>query len=186
MSTPTRKPQRTQPVPCQPLTRVHYFTGQLLSAEDFAAEQTYFREKLRRHNRALHQLGVVDGLEVTLASRGVRVAPGFALDAAGNEICVPVAQKAPLPSMMGEVYVVLRYTEIGINPLPVLVPPGEATTDTVFSRVQESFEIGYDPPGANSPPASPQDPAPPLRLARLRFVRGRWRVDPRFQRPTAR
>jgi hypothetical protein len=65
---------------------VNYVTGHLLSVEDFTAEQDYVREKLRRHNRALHQPGVVDGLEVTLESPGVRVAPGFALDAAGNDI----------------------------------------------------------------------------------------------------
>jgi hypothetical protein len=185
MRTLTRKPQRPQLVPCQPLSRVHYSTGQVLSIEDFTAEQNYFREKLRRHNRALHQPGIVGGLEVTLDSPGVRVAPGFALDAAGNEICVPVAQGAPLPSLVGEVYVVLRYAEIRADPIPVLGPPGEGNADSVPSRIQESFEIGFEPPGANPTPASPQDASPPIRLARHRHVRGRWRVDARFRRPKA-
>ena len=66
MSTLNRKPQRPQPVPCQPLSRVRYVTGQVLPVDDFIAEQNYFREKLRRHNRTLHQPGIVDGLEVTL------------------------------------------------------------------------------------------------------------------------
>jgi len=127
---------------------VNYVTGYLLSAEDFTAEQDYVREKLRRHNRSLHQPGVVDGLEVTLESPGVRVAPGFALDAAGNEICVPVAQGPPLPSIVEEVYLVLRYKEIGVNPIPVLGLPGNGNADGVPSRIQESFEIGYDPPAA--------------------------------------
>ena len=188
MSTPKRTPQRPQPVPCQPLSRVHYSTGQVLSVEDFTAEQDYFREKLRRHNRVLHQPGVVDGLEVTLESPGVRVAPGFALDAAGNEICVPIAQEARLPPSAGEVYLVLRYTEIGIHPIPILgpLPLGEENADSVPSRIQESFEIGFERPGANPTPASPRDPSPPVRLARLHLVRGRWRVDARFRRPKAR
>jgi len=186
MSTPTRKPQRPKLDPCQPLVRVHHATGQVLSVAEFTAEQTYFREKLRRHNRAVHQPGVVDGLAVTLEASAVRVAPGFAVDAAGNEICVPVAQSAPLPSVAGAVYVLLRYKEIAVNPIPVLGPPGEGNTDGVPSRIQESFEIGYDPPGANSPPTAPQDPAPPIRLARLRRVRGRWQLDARFRRPKAR
>lgn len=47
------------------LTRPRYFNGQLLTADDLQAEQNYFREKLRRHNRCLHGWGVVRGLEVT-------------------------------------------------------------------------------------------------------------------------
>jgi hypothetical protein len=185
MSTLKRKPQRPQPVPCQPLSRVRYVTGQVLSVDDFIAEQNYFREKLRRHNRTLHQPGIVDGLEVTLESPGVRVAPGLALDAAGNEVCVPVAQGASLPSMVGEVYVVLRYTEIEAHPIPVLGPPGQGNAASVPSRIQESFEIGFDRPGANPTPALSQDASPPIRLAHLRPVRGRWRVDARFRRPEA-
>lgn len=180
MSTSERKTQRPRPIPCRPLTRVHYFTGQLLSADDFIAEQDYVREKLRRHNRALHRPGILDGLEVGLQSPGVRVAPGFALDAAGNEICVPVAQGAPLPSMAEEVYLVLRYKEIEASPIPVPGPAGEGNAASVPSRIQESFEIAYDRPGTSHPPASP-----PIRLARLRLVRGRWRLDPRFRRPKA-
>jgi hypothetical protein len=185
MDRPQGKRKRHQPTPCHALSRVNYVTGHLLSAEDFTAEQDYVREKLRRHNRALHQPGVVDGLEVTLESPGVRVAPGFALDAAGNEICVPVAQWAPLPSIVGEVYLVLRYQEIGVNPIPVLGLPDNANADCVPSRIQESFEVDFEPPGANPTPASPQDASPPIRLARLRLVRGRWRVDARFRRPKA-
>ena len=44
--------------------RLNYFYGQMLSAADFRAEQSYFREKLKLHNRCLHGYGVVCGLEV--------------------------------------------------------------------------------------------------------------------------
>jgi hypothetical protein len=185
MSAATRKPQRHPSVPCQPLTRVHYFTGRLLSAEDLAAEYVYLREKLRRHNRTLHQPGIVDGLEVALESHEVRVGPGLALDAAGNEICVPVAQRAALPSTPGEAYVVLRYKEIGINPIPVVGLAGEVSPDPAPSRIQESFEIVFERPGGTQCSTSPSDSAPSIRLARLRSVRGRWRLDVRFRRPWA-
>lgn len=178
--------QRHPTAPCQPLTRVNYFTGRLLSAEDFILEQDYVREKLRRHNRSLHQPGVVDGLEVSLETPDVRVAPGLALDAMGNEICVPVAQSAPLPPVAREVYLVLRYQEIGIYPIPVPGTSGEGTTDHMPSRIQESFEIDYAPAGGTHLPAPPQGTLPSVRLARLRFTRGRWRVDTRFRRPKAR
>jgi hypothetical protein len=45
-------------------TRLRYFYGQMLSAQDFQIEQDYFREKLKLHNRCLHGYGVVCGLEV--------------------------------------------------------------------------------------------------------------------------
>ena len=186
MNRPQEKPKSHQSTPCQTFTRVNYFTGQLLSPQDFTDEQNYFHEKLRRHNRSLHQPGVVDGLEISLETPDVRVAPGLALDAAGNEICVPVAQSAPLPSGPREVYVVLRYKEIGINPIPVPGTTGEGTTDCLPSRIQESFEIRFAPTGGTRPPTPPQDPSPPVRLARLRFTRGRWIVDARFRRPKAR
>ncbi len=46
------------------LRRVTYRYGQLLDAQDFLDEQTYFREKIKLHNRCLHGFGVVCGLEV--------------------------------------------------------------------------------------------------------------------------
>jgi hypothetical protein len=54
-------------VPCievPELTRLRYFYGQMLGPADFQAEQDYFREKLKLHNRCLHGYGVVCGLDV--------------------------------------------------------------------------------------------------------------------------
>src|SRR5262245_12368229 len=42
--------------------RLNYFFGQLLSANDFRAEQQYFREKIKLHNRYLHGHGIACGL----------------------------------------------------------------------------------------------------------------------------
>jgi len=47
--------------------RLRYFYGQMLHARDLQAEQAYFREKLKLHNRCLHGWGVVCGLDVTPA-----------------------------------------------------------------------------------------------------------------------
>ena len=46
------------------LTRLKYFYGQMLGVHDFQTEQSYFRDKLKLHNRCLHGYGTVCGLEV--------------------------------------------------------------------------------------------------------------------------
>jgi hypothetical protein len=45
-------------------TRLAYFHGQMLGARDLQTEQSYFREKLKLHNRCLHGYGTVCGLKV--------------------------------------------------------------------------------------------------------------------------
>lgn len=52
---------------CTPLPefeRLNYYYGQNLGVAEFLAEQQYFLEKLRLHNRCLHGWGIVCGLEV--------------------------------------------------------------------------------------------------------------------------
>jgi hypothetical protein len=46
------------------LTRLRYFHGQMLAANDLQAEQDYFKKKLLLHNRCLHGYGTICGLKV--------------------------------------------------------------------------------------------------------------------------
>lgn len=55
--------------------RLNYFYGQMLGAADFRAEQDYFREKMKLHNRCLHGYGVVCGLRVVPVPSEGRCAP---------------------------------------------------------------------------------------------------------------
>jgi hypothetical protein len=79
------------------LTRVNYFDKQFLKVEEFQAEQQYHIDARHRLTKAFLQWGVVDqppvagvkvtNLEVTKASdTEVKVAPGLAIDASGQEI----------------------------------------------------------------------------------------------------
>ena len=61
----TTKTHHASCAPVPDFTRLKYFYGQMLSAQDFQKEQDYFREKLKLHNRCLHGYGVVCGLRVT-------------------------------------------------------------------------------------------------------------------------
>ncbi len=75
------------------LERVHYFARQLITADDMTAEQEYFRQKLRRHNRYLHGWGVVCGCSVLPYPDSdhpwqVRVCPGYIITSQGDEILI--------------------------------------------------------------------------------------------------
>jgi hypothetical protein len=75
------------------LERVRYFPRQLMTAEDMRTEQSYFVERLRRHNRLLHGWGIVCGLQVLPDATAdqpwrVKVCPGAAVAATGDEIDV--------------------------------------------------------------------------------------------------
>src|SRR6185312_834979 len=77
------------------LERVRYYPRQLMTAEDMSAEQEYFVERMRRHNRLFHGWGMLCGLEVQPAATAgqpwqVRVCPGDACCPTGDEVHVPV------------------------------------------------------------------------------------------------
>ncbi|HET8747462.1 MAG TPA: hypothetical protein VFM98_17815 [Ramlibacter sp.] len=71
--------------------RVHYATGVLLGAEDFAAEQLYTRGRMGRAFAALYGFGTLAGLRVRCPANDnpqleVQVAPGLAMDRLGRLI----------------------------------------------------------------------------------------------------
>lgn len=154
----------------EPIERVHYFPRQLLTADDMRAEQAYFREKARRHNRYLHGWGVVCGCTVEVVDGArtpqVRVCPGYAVGPQGDEICIdrcidvdlktgapeqPCSVRWPCPPL-GEppvvkdgsatVYIAVRYAECFSRPVKVH-PAGCGCDETgcEYSRVRDSYEI---------------------------------------------
>jgi hypothetical protein len=75
--------------------RPNYFQAQFLVVRDFEDEQSYHREMLNRHNRNLHEWGVVrDGLAVTRTgdNQNLSISPGSAIDSLGREIVLETAQ----------------------------------------------------------------------------------------------
>lgn len=152
------------------IERLRYFPRQLLTADDLRAEQEYFREKLRRHNRYLHGWGVVCGCVVELVSNArpwrVRVCPGYAVGPQGDEIsidecievdlrtgpheqpcsvswpCPPVGEPRPARDGSITVYIAVRYAECLSRPVRVH-PAGCGCDETgcEYSRTRDSFEI---------------------------------------------
>jgi hypothetical protein len=131
---------------------MHYFDHQFLRTGDFDTAQTYHVDRLRQHNRLLHQAGIIDGLTVTrLATfpRRVRVAPGRALDQAHREVVLRRKTDPDDP----QVRILLRVetadgtleTEVDMTEttLPIeldRVPPSSAADNPVFLTIRQGIK----------------------------------------------
>jgi hypothetical protein len=151
--------------------RVRYFPRQLITADDMRAEQDYFRERLRRHNRYLHGWGVVCGCEVKLAVDKdhpwrVRVCGGYLITPGGDEVQISEAvdfdlavearrpaDPCALPSPCApaaassatervKVHLAVCYAECSLRPVRIH-PAGCGCDDAAceYSRVRDSFEL---------------------------------------------
>jgi hypothetical protein len=173
-----------------PLKRVHYFTGQLLTAADLAAEQEYFLERARRHNRCCHGWGVVCGLDLDVDEAQVTVAPGMAFDCYGNEIILQRPTTMPLPAGQPaqSLYVVIHYEECETDPVPSVGAPSRSDTELEqYSRITEGFQLKLeveDPAhghvrrkGRCQPCGTPHG----VSLGLLRRSKRRWRIDAQYR-----
>jgi hypothetical protein len=124
------------------LKRLHFFTGQLLTAESFALEQKYFREKLKRHNRALHGFGIVSGLKVIVEEGEIIVEPGLALDCQGNELVVgsPVVV-SPLSCGWPSAYLQIGFAEEYTDLIPAASLADPTLTEALQLDVKEASTI---------------------------------------------
>lgn len=157
-------------IECTSVTRPHFFSGRLLDVDTLTAEQDYYREKLRRHNRALHGYGVVTGLSVRVDPGGslVVVDPGYAINAVGEEICVRHRATLAAPATGDGAFVTLRYWE-HLHPAA-----GEMPEEARW--IEEACVIGI----------APAVTAPAFALARLIRSAGHWQVDRAFAPPRVR
>jgi hypothetical protein len=162
------------------LKRTNFFAGRILTAADFQAEQSYFRERMRLHNLNCHGSGIVSGLEVSTSegpARSIIVSPGTALDPLGNEINLFSAVRCPLPQKLNIAYLVLYWAERETDPVPI---HENDTGLSMASRVEEYAILQYQTS------ESPADSHTGIVLARLIKVRRQWKVDQEFQVPRAR
>lgn len=96
-------------------SRVNYFHGRVLTADELAAEQAQTRARQWLHNRVLHGVGIATGLEVTVERNTVLVSPGVAIDALGREIVLTEQRGLDASSVVheshGRVQVVIAWAE---------------------------------------------------------------------------
>jgi hypothetical protein len=160
-----------KPIATSGTVRPNFFSGRLLTADDLREEQEYQREKHRRHLQMLHGFGVVDGLDVDIATDGTTVAiePGLAIDRDGREIVLDDMVVMPIPpDATSPICLVLEYAERMVDPVPVA--DGAASAGTEPSHIEEGCDVSLMPdPGENG-----------ITVARLIREKAMWRVDPAF------
>jgi hypothetical protein len=144
-----------------PFQRNAYWTGKLLVAGDFIAEQRYFIEKLRHHNLHLHGSGAVCGLKVVAHAndacrdRFVCVEPGTAIDCCGHEIvlkfkeCIDLETIPAVKALKDKgdtgqhiLQVCIRYRECETETVPVLYDECGCDQDRCApNRILESCQL---------------------------------------------
>jgi hypothetical protein len=152
------------------LERVRFFPRQILGADDLNAEQRYFREKQRRHNRYLHGWGVVCGCEVKPSPTKAKpfqvvICPGYVITPQGDEILIgcpalfdlatcmvssddPCALSVPCPPvtsstpMRSLIYLTVCYRDCVTRPVRV-VPAGCSCDEAEcdYSRIRDAYEF---------------------------------------------
>ena len=164
------------------LVRPRFFSGQLLTADDFTAAQDYVRQRIDRRNRLLHGAGVVEGLAVSIGDDGdgaahVVVAPGLAFDRFGREIFVGCAERVAVAGDAAALVVSISYHERATRHATAAFGGDNGAGDdggdlaSQPTRVLETFDVAVGPAAADDA----------LPIARLRRLRGRWRLDLRFR-----
>jgi hypothetical protein len=179
------------------LKRLRFFTGQVLTAESFELEQKYFREKLKRHNRALHGFGIVSGLKVIVEAGQIIVEPGLALDCQGNELVIGTAVVvSPVTCGWPSAYVQVGFAEEYTDPIPASGLADSILTEAFqldgkeASTITESYELQVAQENSNRGHrhlrarwlACGQPHA--LTIAKLKQSSQGWRVERGYRAPT--
>lgn len=152
------------------LERTRFYARQLVGPDDLTQDQTYFREKARRHNRLLHGWGIVCGARVMEgeAPCEVIVEPGYVLGPFGDEIVIDsevtidvckqdpsgaafdpcggvdpwCAELRPQRRAGATLYLAVRYTECETRPARVIgCGCGCDEAECEYTRTRDSYEL---------------------------------------------
>ncbi|MEO1267625.1 MAG: hypothetical protein AAFX99_05975 [Myxococcota bacterium] len=132
--------------------RINVFKGFIRTAKDYRDGVNYHVRKHRLHNRLMHNIGVVLGIEGELRVRArrrpnmsVEICPGYAIDPRGGDILVHGVQIKELIKedfiLPQTVYLVIRYVENETD-FKRIELPGFPVSEGL-SRISESYEIEW-------------------------------------------
>lgn len=140
------------------IMRLRYYKGQLLTKEDFEAQQAYHIEKLSQFLRRF-PFGIVSGLEIETVMegnnvQGLRIQEGLAVDRFGNYVIVPEGgvylsfDDFSDDVADGNDYLSLQYAEED-----VLADGSACSAPLKCNRVLETFTVHWDSrPNIFTPP----------------------------------
>jgi hypothetical protein len=127
--------------------RNQYFTGKLLTAQDFKIEQKYLNDKRRILNRMMFGYGIVCGLQVIhINDKIISVEAGMAIDSTGQEIIVDTAVTQNLSKIIGfpdeeytgNLYLCIKYDEKEKDPAYSVESSNRGNE---YNRVQEGYQL---------------------------------------------
>ncbi|MBH24799.1 MAG: hypothetical protein CMH57_10170 [Myxococcales bacterium] len=132
--------------------RINVFKGFIRTAKDYRDGVRYHVRKQRLHNRLMHNIGVVSGVEGELRVRArrrpnmsVEISPGFAIDPKGCDVLVRGVQVKELIKedfiLPQTVYMVLKYKEDETD-FKRIELPGFPVSEGL-SRISEMYEIEW-------------------------------------------
>jgi hypothetical protein len=152
-----------------PVRRVHYFSGQILTPADLQAEQDYHREMRYLHNRLVGQ-GVVHGLDVTFGDGSTLViGPGLAIDGCGRELVLTEDVSVEVTDPTREDGVMDLVATWAQEPDSYLVATDECAGERTFTRWLERPRVELVPSG--------EAPAGSVVLGRVLIARGEIAVE---------
>ncbi len=132
--------------------RTRYFYGMKLTEGTFNRDQSYFNQKRWQMNRLGLGVGVLCGLELSMAEDGqILVSPGVAVDAYGREIVLPqpycfenprqptdaLGRPVGEPVEQGSVTLCIAYHECETDYVPVFVADCDTREDCAASSIRE-------------------------------------------------
>ena len=153
--------------------RPRYFDGRMLTADDLTEEQTYHRDKHRRHLQSLHGSGIVSGLNVAVGTDGgtLTIEPGLAIDPFGRELCVAKTVALAVPAGTASPSLV------PLDNVERLIDPMQASSGEVAepSRIEEGCGVIVAPSAEAG-----------VALSRIVRESESWKVDASFDPSWAR
>jgi hypothetical protein len=148
------------------IARPTFYEGEILPAADLGATVDYARSQMARHARYSHSWGIVNGLNLTFASKAVTLSAGTAIDGTGREVVVPADVPLDSTTFLSDVFPQTDPTTlypVFLNGVDQVAPASSSLTGACggsqSTSMQEMYNITFRSPGGELSIAEQAAPA---------------------------